>query len=129
MLFEYTAMDSKGKQCRGTIAANNMTDASSQLKNSALFPTSIIESKKKEESVEVKQEKKSITKGNLKMFKVLGVAGIMTLFTVLFIFGPLAVVWSLNTLFNLTIAYDISTWAAVIILCGAIRANFYYKKS
>lgn len=38
----------------------------------------------------------------------------------LIIFGPLAVIWALNTLFSLAIPYVIETWAAVVILCGIV---------
>lgn len=33
-----------------------------------------------------------------------------------FILGPLAVIWALNLLFGLTIAYTFYTWLAVLVL-------------
>ena len=36
------------------------------------------------------------------------------------IFGPLLVIWALNTLFALSIAYNFWTWAATIVLVIAI---------
>lgn len=34
----------------------------------------------------------------------------------IFILGPFALIWALNTLFDLTIAYTVSTWFASFIL-------------
>lgn len=34
--------------------------------------------------------------------------------------GPLAVIWAINTLFALGIAYTLSTWLAMIVLLVAI---------
>jgi hypothetical protein len=34
------------------------------------------------------------------------------------IFGPLLLIWSLNTLFGLTIAYTLKTWFATMLLAG-----------
>jgi len=42
---------------------------------------------------------------------------------VLVVFGPFATIWSLNTLFNLSIAYTLSTWAAVLVFVGAISIH------
>lgn len=39
------------------------------------------------------------------------------------VFGPLASIWAINTLFNLTIPYTLETWAASLILSGAITAR------
>lgn len=47
-----------------------------------------------------------------------GTAVTIMLLLILFlvIFGPLLVIWSLNTLFGLAIEYSLTTWAAVVIL-------------
>lgn len=48
---------------------------------------------------------------------------------VLAVIGPLAVIWSANTLFpSLAIPYSIETWLAVVIFGAAIRANVTIKK-
>jgi hypothetical protein len=45
------------------------------------------------------------------------------------IFGPLATIWSLNTLFNLNIAYNFSTWTASLFITSIFSANgIKYKK-
>ena len=47
----------------------------------------------------------------------------------LIILGPLLTIWALNTLFPaLAIAYTIETWAAVILLGMALRANVKVKR-
>lgn len=42
--------------------------------------------------------------------------GVIVLFVIIIIFFPLAVVWALNTLFGLGIAYTFWTWLAVVII-------------
>ena len=43
--------------------------------------------------------------------------------------GPIATIWALNTLFPaLAIPYNIATWAAVIVIGGAMRANVNVNK-
>ena len=37
--------------------------------------------------------------------------------------APLALVWALNALFGLAIAYTLKTWLAALILGGAISAS------
>jgi hypothetical protein len=60
---------------------------------------------------------------NLKLFSFLA------LIVLLVVFGPLASIWSLNTLFPaLAIPYTFETWAAVILLSAAIRSNVSLKK-
>jgi len=55
------------------------------------------------------------------MFKVIG---IVLLIVLLLVFGPLLTIWALNTLFPaLNIDYTWQTWAAVILLGGAIRGS------
>lgn len=38
-------------------------------------------------------------------------------------FGPIAIIWGLNTLFNLSIAYTLKTWAAALVLGGAVGGS------
>lgn len=47
----------------------------------------------------------------------------------LIILGPVATIWSLNTLFpalNIPISFD--TWCAAIILAGVFKSTVSYKK-
>lgn len=52
------------------------------------------------------------------------VFGLIGLIVVLLAIGPILTIWAMNTLFpSLAIPYTFSTWAAVIFLGAAIRAN------
>lgn len=52
----------------------------------------------------------------------------IVLVVLLIIFGPLATIWALNTLFPvLAIPYTFLTWLAVIVLGSALRANVSVK--
>ncbi len=44
---------------------------------------------------------------------------------VIFLLGPFALIWALNTLFGLTIAYSFSTWLAsfILMLTFASKSN------
>ena len=43
--------------------------------------------------------------------------------------GPVLVIWSLNTLFPvLAVPYTLETWAAVVLLGGALRGNVTVKR-
>jgi hypothetical protein len=44
------------------------------------------------------------------------------------IFYPLAVIWSLNLLFGLTIPFTFSTWCATMLLIGVFAARVTVKK-
>ena len=44
------------------------------------------------------------------------------------IFGPLALIWAINTLFGLTIEYGFFQWLAALILAGAVKANVTVNK-
>lgn len=47
----------------------------------------------------------------------------------LIVLGPLAIIWSLNTLFPaLAIPYNLDTWCAVIVLNGFAVTTFYRIK-
>ncbi len=60
------------------------------------------------------------------MFKLL-LAIVLIVF--LLAIGPILVIWSLNTLFPvLAVPYTLETWAAVVLLGGALRANVTVKR-
>lgn len=44
------------------------------------------------------------------------------------IFGPLALIWSLNTLFLLNIPYTLTTWAAALVLGAAVAPKMSSSK-
>lgn len=44
------------------------------------------------------------------------------------VLGPIAVIWSLNLLFGLSIAYTFYTWLAVVVLGSFLRGNVTVKK-
>jgi len=49
----------------------------------------------------------------------LGVTGFVLLIILLIIFMPFAIIWAVNTLFGLGIAYTFWTWLATVILSAA----------
>lgn len=57
----------------------------------------------------------------MKMLLILLVLAIIVLM-------PLAVIWALNTLFGLAIAYTFWTWLAVLILGSALNSGSVKKK-
>jgi hypothetical protein len=57
--------------------------------------------------------------------KVTLVIGIVML---ILIFAPFALVWSLNTLFNLSIAYTFKTWLASFVLAATVGGTKVSKK-
>jgi hypothetical protein len=63
----------------------------------------------------------------MKMTK--GIVGLIVLYVVLVIVGPIITIWSLNTLFSLGIAYTFWTWLAVIVLGTFINSNIGRKSS
>ena len=59
------------------------------------------------------------------------IAGILTLAavgTILILSIPLAAIWSVNTLFGLTIPYTFKTWLAAFILIGVSGSPHMVKK-
>ena len=56
---------------------------------------------------------------------------LVVLLAVIIVFAPLATIWSLNTLFGLTIAYDFWTWLAAVWLTsvtfGGVQAAIKAK--
>jgi len=45
------------------------------------------------------------------------------------VFGPLLLLWSLNTLFGLGIAYSFKTWLAALLLGMAASPNVHVRKN
>jgi hypothetical protein len=56
------------------------------------------------------------------------IALLIVLVIALFVFYPLAVIWSLNLLFGLTIPFTFSTWCATMVLVGVFTARITVKK-
>ena len=48
---------------------------------------------------------------------------LIILIIVLIIFGPIIIIWALNTLFKLGILYNFKTWLATLILSGSIGGS------
>ena len=48
---------------------------------------------------------------------------IVILIVALVALGPLVVIWALNTIFGLSIAYTFWTWLAMIVLMGVFGKN------
>lgn len=44
------------------------------------------------------------------------------------IWWPLAVIWSLNTLFRADIPYNLQTWAAIVVLVAILRVSTLYSE-
>ena len=55
-------------------------------------------------------------------------AGLVIVVFAAVLLSPLAVVWALNTLFGLGIAYTWQTWLSVLILGGVVKTNVSVKK-
>ena len=48
---------------------------------------------------------------------------IVALIVAIVVFGPLLIIWSLNTLFALSIEYSLATWFAALVLSGAVSVR------
>ena len=46
-----------------------------------------------------------------------------------FVAGPVLLIWSLNALFDLGIAYNLKTWAASFILCATFNMGILNNKN
>ena len=51
---------------------------------------------------------------------------LMVLGVLAFTLGPLLLIWSINTLFMLGISYNISTWAASLVLLVLLGSQTYH---
>lgn len=76
------------------------------------------------------QPKKEIKpmKELFKVFAGLGAVGAVIAFFILIVLWPLVIVWALNTLFGLGIAYTFWNWLAALVLMLAIKARVTTKK-
>jgi hypothetical protein len=64
------------------------------------------------------------------MSKLIGYLLAIGVVVLIIAIGPLATIWSANTLFpSLAIPYSLETWLAVIILGAFFKANVSIKKS
>lgn len=63
-----------------------------------------------------------------KVFAGLGAVGAVIAFFILIVLWPLVIVWALNTLFGLGIAYTFWNWLAALVLMLAIKARVTTKK-
>jgi hypothetical protein len=67
------------------------------------------------------------------MSDAIKIAGLVLLAVLLIVIGPLITIWSLNTLFGLTIAYTIWTWLATawlsVVTFGNVSAAIRNKKN
>lgn len=57
--------------------------------------------------------------------KLLSLAGVVVLIVALFILSPLCVIWSLNHLFNLHLAYNLANWCAAFFLLAVFGRTSY----
>lgn len=63
------------------------------------------------------------------MTKLLLVIGAFALIVALIVFGPLAILWSLNTLFPvLAIPYNFYTWLATVVMNVTWMGKVSFKK-
>ncbi len=54
--------------------------------------------------------------------------GHLVLALLMFILGPIALIWALNTLFpSLNIDYSLETWIAIVIVKGAIQSKISFE--
>lgn len=65
-----------------------------------------------------------------KLFAGLGIGGIIVLVLILALLWPLVVIWAVNTLFAMGIAYSFWNWLAVLVLTMTFgKANVSVNKS
>jgi hypothetical protein len=56
------------------------------------------------------------------------IAIVVLLIVLAVVFVPLALIWALNTLFGLAIAFTLKTWLAALLLAGALSGSARGKK-
>ena len=59
---------------------------------------------------------------------LLAIFGVIMLFIILAIIGPIALIWALNTLFYLAIPFSFKTWFAGLLLIVIITPATQYRK-
>ena len=52
--FNYVAMDSRGKETKGTLEVSNQNEAISRVKEMGLFPTKVVEAEKTKDKPDAK---------------------------------------------------------------------------
>lgn len=67
-------------------------------------------------------------KALFKLFGGLGIVGVIIAMILLVVLWPLVIVWALNTLFGLGIAYTFWNWLAALVLLLAIKARVSTKQ-
>ena len=71
------------------------------------------------------RRKKLQPQPNMKEFLI---ALLIVLVIAFFVFYPIAVIWSINTLFGFTIPFTFNTWCAAMVLIGVFTARITVKK-
>lgn len=61
------------------------------------------------------------------IMKTFGVVFGIAIIVAIAVFMPLLYIWALNTLFGLTIAYTIETWAAIVLLQMFFHTTISFK--
>jgi hypothetical protein len=60
---------------------------------------------------------------------IITIVAILALATLVLIFGPIATLWAVNTLFPmLAIPYNFYSWLAVVVINLTLRSNVSFKK-
>lgn len=60
---------------------------------------------------------------------ILSIIAILVLAVLIVIFGPIATIWAVNTLFPmLAIPYNFYSWLAVVVLNLTLRSSVSFKK-
>jgi uncharacterized membrane protein YqjE len=63
----------------------------------------------------------------MKKFAVIGSIMLLVLFTLVSL--PLLIIWSLNNLFKLDIAYNLKDWFSILVLLTILNAHFKTSRS
>lgn len=64
-----------------------------------------------------------------RLFTQLGFVGIIPLAILMIIFWPFVIIWAMNTLFDLGIAYTFWTWLAMLVITATFgKAKISYNK-
>lgn len=65
---------------------------------------------------------------NLPLNKTLAGCLIVLAALILIVWWPIAVIWSVNTLFRADIPYNFSTWVATMVLVTILRVSTLYSE-
>lgn len=61
--------------------------------------------------------------GGSHVWDLLKLAAVVLLIVAIIVLAPLALIWAMNTLFGLGIAYTFKTWVACGLLAAAVKGN------